>query len=1171
MHRRGGKRIRMDDPPPEYENPMTPMAASDVMNSSDDHIQDPDISDSPRKSYSYYNPNESGSSIEYNMDDGVRDRDADSAEGSSPPPTPQPSKRITRSRGRGTYNNASSRMPPPASVPPQTPVVRKRRPGRPPNVNSIVQQHTAATTGEDETSLYFILRNSKISLNTIIDDWIESYKSNKEAALMQLMQFFINASGCKGKITPEMAQMEHVMIIRKMTEEFDEESGEYPLIMNGQAWKKFRTNFCDFIQTLVKQCQYSIIYDQFLMDNIISLLTGLSDSQVRAFRHTATLAVMKLMTALVDVALLGSINCDNCLRQYEAERLKGRDKRASDRLEVLLVKRQELEENMDEIKNMLSYMFKSVFVHRYRDTLPDIRAITMAEIGIWMEKFPSNFLDDLYLKYIGWTLHDKVGEVRLKCLQALQPLYSCEELKGKLELFTSKFKDRIVSMTLDKEYDVAVQAVKLVISILKIHHDILTDKDCEHVYELVYSSHRAVAQAAGEFLNVRLFKLEEDAPNVRTRRGKRRLPNTPLIRDLVQFFIESELHEHGAYLVDSLIESNPMMKDWECMTDLLLEEAGVGEEPLDNKQESSLIELMVCCARQAATGEPPVGRSLQRNKAHHTQKEQSKVSEDRQRLTTHFITTLPPLLEKYHADHEKLSNLISIPQYFDLEVYTTARQENNLGALLTKLKDIVGVHTESEVLETCGKTLEILCTKGTAIHTKCDTARSTITDMCVNRYKEAIDDWRTLVEGHEEPDADETFNVTNSLKKVSIMYMCHNLNNTNIWDLIFEDLPKCLKAGSVFPTQALVYCIKCCFFSITWSLVDLENKLLTGMSISNDIEILKDRLHAYIDQCKSIIGSGYEISLREAAYLSICDLLIYFSEQLYSVHHKEEAKMQELVYEPDVHTCDMLNQFVQSYVFVQQNYDERRIEELHKRRNFLAAYCKLIVYNVMPIKRAADIFKHYVKCYNDYGDIIKSTLSKAREISKMNCSLTMVLSLQNSFGDLLHSCNGKVVRSMQEFIDVKELAKRFALSFGLDALKNREAITNLHRAGITFAVQEWGNPEDGNATPRNDPSSPPPNLLFLEILAEFTNKLLKQDKRVVLRFLDQRIAVGIPSSRGEDWHPLLLYRNSLVHGESESAPQTTKRVYTRKRKDHGQHEDEDVDENADSDQDNQGY
>lgn len=45
-----------------------------------------------------------------------------------------------------------------------------------------------------------------------------------------------------------------------------------------------------------------------------------------------------------------------------------------------------------------------------------------------------------------------------------------------------------------------------------------------------------------------------------------------------------QLHEHGAYLVDSLIESNPMMKDWECMTDLLLEEPGPGEEALDNRQ-----------------------------------------------------------------------------------------------------------------------------------------------------------------------------------------------------------------------------------------------------------------------------------------------------------------------------------------------------------------------------------------------------------------------------------------------------------------------------------------------------------------------------------------------------------------------------------------------------------
>lgn len=54
-------------------------------------------------------------------------------------------------------------MPPPASVP-QAAAVRKRRPGRPPNVNNVVQQ-VAPMSGEDETSLYYILRNSKASLN----------------------------------------------------------------------------------------------------------------------------------------------------------------------------------------------------------------------------------------------------------------------------------------------------------------------------------------------------------------------------------------------------------------------------------------------------------------------------------------------------------------------------------------------------------------------------------------------------------------------------------------------------------------------------------------------------------------------------------------------------------------------------------------------------------------------------------------------------------------------------------------------------------------------------------------------------------------------------------------------------------------------------------------------
>lgn len=65
-----------------------------------------------------------------------------------------------------------------------------------------------------------------------VDDWIEQYKINRDEALLVLMQFFINAAGCKGVITPAMSEnMEHAAIIRKMTEEFDEVTFYYFLFL----------------------------------------------------------------------------------------------------------------------------------------------------------------------------------------------------------------------------------------------------------------------------------------------------------------------------------------------------------------------------------------------------------------------------------------------------------------------------------------------------------------------------------------------------------------------------------------------------------------------------------------------------------------------------------------------------------------------------------------------------------------------------------------------------------------------------------------------------------------------------------------------------------------------------------------------------------------------------
>lgn len=66
---------------------------------------------------------------------------------------------------------------------------------------------------------------------------------------------------------------------------------EYPLVQSGPYGRWFHSEFCDFVSVLVAQYQqHGVIFDGYLMNTLISLLTELSNSYIRAFRHTCTLA-----------------------------------------------------------------------------------------------------------------------------------------------------------------------------------------------------------------------------------------------------------------------------------------------------------------------------------------------------------------------------------------------------------------------------------------------------------------------------------------------------------------------------------------------------------------------------------------------------------------------------------------------------------------------------------------------------------------------------------------------------------------------------------------------------------------------------------------------------------------------------------------------------------------
>ncbi|NXX46947.1 STAG3 protein, partial [Tricholaema leucomelas] len=265
----------------------------------------------------------------------------------------------------------------------------------------------------------------------------------------------------------------------------------------------------------------------------------------------------------------------------------------------------QLQEQQQEVEDLMNAIFKGVFVHRYRDVVPQIRAICMEELGTWMRSFSASFLTDGHLKYLGWTLHDKQGEVRLQVVKVLQGLYGHPGTAAHLELFTSRFKvrrglqgtpeallgggpdganppwqGRLVAMVLDKEPEVALEVVKLLTMMLDTMEDALSEGDCCQVYPLVYAASRPLASAAGLFLY-------------------RRWALPP--------FLPSELHEHAAYLVDSLWDcAGARLRDWEGISSLLLQVAP--PEGLAPPQEQALVQVLAASVAQAAQGHPPVGR-----------------------------------------------------------------------------------------------------------------------------------------------------------------------------------------------------------------------------------------------------------------------------------------------------------------------------------------------------------------------------------------------------------------------------------------------------------------------------------------------------------------------------------------------------------------------------------
>ncbi|XP_066922254.1 cohesin subunit SA-2-like isoform X2 [Clytia hemisphaerica] len=1016
------------------------------------------------------------------------------------------------------------------------PTVTRKRPAPKKTTLDVTVKKTKSATkakksGKNSTinsSLFDIVKDGKSALMSVINDWIENYQSDKISAMTELIQFFVHCSGCNAEVTKNMLEAEDtVRTIRHLTENFGEQAEEYPIIISRPEFKKFKANFVSFISHLINLSQHSIIYDDDMMDILICWITCLSDSQVRAFRHTSTLAGMKIVSCLIDVALKVGVEMDHTQRQLDAESSKTGNKKSREKIEKLKRRREELNHNKKDLEDMMYRLFSSIFMHRYRDIRPEIRKICIAEMGQWMNKYSQYFLDENYLKYFGWTLYDKVGEVRLQVLNALEEIYKNEDFLNKLELFTNRFQSRLVHMTLDTDTEVAVKAIKLTTLLYK--YNVLEEEDCSQVEQLVFCDQRGIAHAAGEFLALRIIRLSLAASPKKIKGSKDAYLEQMNIKAILEFFIKTEIHQHCTYIVDSLWEHTDLLKNWKTLTNLLLHQNSMID--LDDEEESALIDLMCCACKQAATAVSPPGRSLNKKLSI---KEKRTMEDDRANLSVHFMEYLPKLVEKYKADVSKTNALLTLPQYFDLELYPEKRLTKNLDTLLEHMEDIVTKSADTELLETISSTYHFLLQNELVIHQVVDISVNRLIDTIFTKFK------KSLVHGvpsdGKEKETQGYYNILTGLKRVLAFSKNHDLTDWNVYDDVNPIIEEGVK-GNV-EDEILKLALHVMFHTFLQKLCAFDSEEPEKVELKQ----LRKHQKIYVRQLDELLQYG-STEIKTEVFKLFCDFFMFFPRQLLN----KEQKFGQIVSQPPPEVQVRMRDYVISHVFseisdedeqseTEDEEDEVKSRQLSEKRELLAGFCKLIAYEIFDIRLAAPIYAQFLRAFADYSDIIKQLMSICRENDIVKFSKVLLFALQQAFESLREENEGEIEARSSDFVKIKDLARRFALLLGVNSNQDgtRKSTIVIHREGINYALSY---PAE---TMNDDQQVPdvPPNLLFLEVLHEFVFKIIKTDKKVIIRHFNE-VSRGFAETKGHAWSSYRSYKSSLEAGTTGIESETT--------------------------------
>ncbi|CAE6384896.1 unnamed protein product, partial [Rhizoctonia solani] len=593
-----------------------------------------------------------------------------------------------------------------------------------------------------DNALFNALLNPSAALQSVVDDYFDSYSQTPSAALADLANCILRACGCNASLDSDEV-LDSDNVVDKLDDLIEAEAAPaYPLVSKHPSYKKFRKQLSELLHRLIQTAadlpQPSPLFpasdDTGLLPVLQPWIVCMSTSLVRSFRHTGTMVALEMESALCEVAKDVEKEGEVLGRQREAERKRrasvpGKSKGKTPREKELDSKAEDVKKRKAVLNDYLKEFFDDVFVHRYRDADPGIRADCVKELGKWMKTHPGYFLSGTYLRYIGWLLSDMNTTVRLEAIKALSALYTSSDNSTVLALtnFTERFKPRLLQMAAyDSDVGVRVAVAR-----------VLTDIDTQGLLEedeqaplclLVFDVEARVRKAVAGFVRGVWESSVEEKLQGRNSKGKEREKDKQragvkcLLASLVEWIkladassnttneteedpdssqrqpptqqtsgavVSLLLNPAGtksriALAVSALWDELDVLREWSALLDhvLLDHSGGSGAEIVSSPSKRR-------AAKGPEPGEDPAWRlseaeesvamevliavlgCVKEEAAQGKKGEDESVTAD---ITRALMKALPRLFAKVQTDEKRVGDVLLLPQYMNLDMYVELRE-----------------------------------------------------------------------------------------------------------------------------------------------------------------------------------------------------------------------------------------------------------------------------------------------------------------------------------------------------------------------------------------------------------------------------------------------------------------------------------------------------------------